>query len=83
MSHCDGSSGADLADEVDVADVDSEFQGCSGDQDFDFAVFQALFGIEAENAGERAVVGGYVLGADAGGEFEGDLFDEATGVDED
>src|ERR1700722_12229771 len=78
-----GAGCADLADEVDVADVDAEFERCGGDEDFDFAVFEALLGVEAQDAGERAVVGGYVLGADAAGEFEGDLFDEAAGVDED
>ena len=79
----DGAGGADLADEVDVADVDAEFERCGGDEDFDFAVFEALLGVEAEGAGERAVVCGDVFGADAVGEFEGDFFDEAAGVDED
>ena len=63
----DGAGGADLADEVDVADVDAEFERGGGDEDFDFAVFEALLGVEAEDAGERAVVGGYVFGADAVG----------------
>ena len=79
----DGAGGADLADEVDVADVDAEFERGGGDEDFDLAVFEALLGVEAEGARERAVVGGYVFGADAVGELEGDLFDEAAGVDED
>ena len=61
----DGAGGADLADEVDVADVDAEFERGGGDEDFDFAVFEALLGVEAEGAGERAVVRGYVFGADA------------------
>ena len=78
-----GAGGADLADEVDVAYVDAEFERCGCDEDFDFAVFEALLSVEAKDARERAVVRGYVLGADAGGEFEGDFFDEAAGVDED
>ncbi len=79
----DGAGGGDLADEVDVADVDAEFERGGGDEDLDFAVLEALLGVEAEGAGERAVVGGDVLGAEALGELEGDLFDEAAGVDED
>jgi hypothetical protein len=81
--YCNGSGGADLADEVDVADIDAEFQGGCRDKDFDLAVLQALLGVQAENAGERAVVRSYVLGADTAGQFEGDLFDQATGIDED
>ena len=33
------SCGAYLADEVDVADVDTEFEGSGCDEDLDFAVF--------------------------------------------
>jgi hypothetical protein len=58
----DGAGAADLADEVDVADVDAEFQRGGGDEDFDLAVFEALLGVEAQGAGERAVVRGDVLG---------------------
>ena len=43
-----GARGADLADEVDVADVDAEFERGGGDQDLDLAALQALLGIEAE-----------------------------------
>ncbi len=79
----DGAGGADLADEVDVADVDAELERGGGDEDADLAGLEALLGVEAEVAGERAVVGGDLLGAEAGAELEGDLFDEAAGVDED
>ncbi len=78
-----GAGGTDLADEVDVADVDTEFEGCGGDEDFDFAVFEALLGVEAEIAGEGAMVGCDMLRAEAFGEVEGYLFNEAAGVDED
>ena len=59
----DGAGGVDLADEVDVADVDAEFEGGGGDEDLDLAVFELLLGVEAEGAGEGAVVGGDVLAA--------------------
>ena len=52
MATANGAGGADLADEVDVADVDAEFQRCCGDEDFDFAVFEALLGVETQDAGE-------------------------------
>ena len=78
-----GSGGADLADEVDVTYVYAEFEGGCRDEDFYFAVFEALFGVQAKDAREGAVVRGNVLGAEAAGEFEGDFFDEAAGVDED
>ncbi len=77
----------DLADEVDVADVDAKFERGGGDEDADFAVLQALLGVEAKFAGERAVVRGDAVRAEfrreALGEGEGDLFDQSAGVDED
>jgi len=79
----DGTGGVDLADEVNVADVDAELEGCGGDEDLDFAGLEAGFGVETERAGEGAVMGGDVFYADAFGEGEGDFFDEAAGVDED
>ncbi len=79
----DVAGGGDLADEVDVADVDSELERGGGDEDLDLAGFEALLGIEAEGARERAVMGGDVFRAEALGELEGDFFDEAASVDED
>ena len=51
----------DLADQVDVADIDAEFKRGRRYEDLDLAAFQALFGIEAQRARERAVVGGHVF----------------------
>ncbi len=83
----DGAGAGDLADEIDVADVDAELERCGGDEDADLAVLQALLGVEAELAREGAVVCGDAVGAELGreafGEREGDLFDEAARVDED
>ena len=83
----DGAGAGDLADQVDVADVDAEFERGGRDEDADLAVLQALLGVEAEFAGERAVVGGDTVRGrarfEALGEGEGDLFDEAARVDED
>ena len=79
----DGARGGDLADQVDVADVDAELERGGGDEDPDLAVLQALLGVEAQLARERAVVRGDGFRAEAGGQFEGELFDQAAGVDED
>ncbi|MNG98411.1 hypothetical protein D3C79_575530 [compost metagenome] len=38
---------SDLADQVDVADIDAQLQRCSGHQHLQLAVLQALFGIQA------------------------------------
>lgn len=81
--HGYGSRGADLTNKVDIANVDTEFEGGSGYEDFNFAVFETLLGVEAKSAGERAVVGGYMFGAQAPSQFEGNFFYEAAGVDED
>ena len=83
----DGAGAGDLADQVDVADVDAEFQRSSGDEDADFAILQALLGIQAELAGERAMVGGDAVRAklrrEPLGQGEGELLHQAAGVDED
>jgi hypothetical protein len=80
---CNGAGGADLADEIDVAYVDAEFERRCGDEDFYFAVFESLLSVEAKDAGERAVVSGYIFRTDAGSQFEGYFFDETASVDED
>src|SRR5262249_50297365 len=56
--------GAELAYEVDGADVDAEFERGGGDEGFEFAAFQAVFGVEAELGGEAAVVRGDLVCAD-------------------
>ena len=53
-----GAGGSDLADEVDVADVDAKLKRGGGNEDFDFVVLQALFRVETQGAGKRAVMRG-------------------------
>jgi hypothetical protein len=69
------------------ADVDSQFKRSGCDQDADFAVLQALLGVEAQFARERAVVRGDAVRAklrrEAFGEREGNLLHQAARVDED
>ncbi len=42
--------GLDLTHQIDGADIDAEFERRGCDQDFDLAVFQALFSIQAQRA---------------------------------
>jgi hypothetical protein len=83
----DGAGAGDLADEVNVADVDAEFEGGGGDKYADLAGLETLLGVEAQLARERAVVGGDAVGAEVRGEAlaegEGYFFNQAAGVDED
>ena len=74
---------ADLADEIDVADVDAELERGGGDEDAALALFETALGFESEVSRERAVVGRDVFLAHALGEMVRDSLDEAAGVDED
>ena len=78
-----GAGGADLADEVDIADVYSELQRCCRYKNLYLSIFQSLLGVEAKGSRERTVMCGDVFGAETGGEFKGYFFDEAASVDED
>src|SRR2546425_446395 len=59
----DGLRRADLHDEVDVPDVDPEFEGRGGDRGFEQAVLQLLLDVEARDLRQGAVVGLKVLDA--------------------
>ena len=65
--HGDGdcAGGGDLADEIDGADVDAQLERGCGDEDLDLAGLEALLGVEAEGAGERAVMCGDCVFAEA------------------
>ncbi len=79
----DGARRLNLADEVDGADVDAEFERGGGDEHANLAVLEAVLGVEAQLAGEAAVVAGDVLFAETFAEREGETFDHFAGVDED
>ncbi len=83
QSDGDGSRRADLADEVDVADVDAEFERGGGDEDAALTLLETALGLKAEMARERAMMGGDMLLAHALGEAVRDALDEAASVDED
>src|SRR5436309_4547013 len=78
----DGLRRADLHDEVDVADVDSEFEGGGRDRRLQLTVFELLLDLETGHLRQGAVVGLEVLHA-ALLQAEGDVFRPAPGVRED
>src|SRR5207247_4754971 len=78
----DGLRRADLHDEVDVADVDSEFEGGGRDRRLQLTVFELLLDLETGHLRQGAVVGLEVVHA-ALLESEGDVFRPAPGVRED
>ena len=72
----------DLADQVDIADVDAQLQRGGGNQHLQLAVLQALFGVQAQFLGQAAMVRGHGRFAQAVAEVAGDAFGQAPGVDE-
>src|SRR3989442_13805320 len=78
-----GTGGLGLADEVDRADVDAEFQGGGGDERLHLAGLEALLEVQAALLREATVVGTDMLLADAFGEGEGGALRQAAGVYED
>ena len=79
----DAAGGAELDHQLDVADVDAEFERGGCDDAFEVAGFEALFGVEALGFGEAAVVGGDGFGAEAFAEGVADALGHAAGVGED
>ena len=74
---------AELADQVDVADVDAQLERAGGDQRLQLARLQALLGLEPVLARQAAVVRGDMLLAEPLGQVAGDALGDATLVDED
>ena len=73
---------AKLAHQVDVADVDAEFEGTGGHQRFEFALLEPLLRVQAMLARETAMVRGDVLLAEPLGEVARNPFRNAALVDE-
>jgi hypothetical protein len=55
----DGARRADLAHQVDIADIDAQLQRGGGDQHLQFAALEPLLGVQAQLLGQAAVVGGH------------------------
>ncbi len=74
---------AELADQLDIADVDAELERCGGDQCPQLARLETLLGIEPLLLGEAAVMRGDVVLADALAQMPRHALDHAAGVGED
>ncbi|MNI32171.1 hypothetical protein D3C73_860760 [compost metagenome] len=72
-----------LADQVDFANVDTQFQRSGGDQHLQFATLEPLFGVQAKLLGQAAVVGRDGLFAQPLAQMPAQAFGQAPGVDED
>ena len=68
---------------VHMANVDSEFKRCSGDQDFDFAILELVFRFEAEFAGQASVVSGDAIFTQTVSQVEGNTLSQSASVNED
>ena len=79
----DGTRRSQLADQVDVADVDAEFQRGGRDQRAQFPGFQPLLGVEALFLRQAAMVRGHRVLAQPLGEMAGGAFHHAPGIGED
>ena len=73
---------ADLADEIDVTDVDAELQRCRGDQRFERAALEPMLGVDARFLGEASVMGGNLLLAEALTEVPRDTLRHPSRIDE-
>ena len=72
----------DLADEIDVADVDAELERGGRHQGLEFAALEPLLGGEPQLLGHAAVMGGDGLFAEPVGQLARDAFGHAPRVDE-
>ena len=74
---------AELADQVDLADVDAELERGGRHQRLELAVLEPLLGVEALLLGQAAVVRGHVLGADPLRQLARHPLRHPAGIDED
>jgi hypothetical protein len=72
----------DLADQLDLADVDAQLQRGGGHQHPQFAALEALLGVQAQLLGQAAVVGGDRMIAQALGQVAAGALGQTPGVDE-
>ncbi len=79
----DRAGAAELAHQIDIADVDAELERCGRDERTQLAALQALLGVEPVLARQAAVVRGDVLFADALGQVARGALGEPPRVDED
>ncbi|MNF39885.1 hypothetical protein D3C84_208800 [compost metagenome] len=78
----DAARRAELADQLDLADVDAQLQRGGGHQHPQLAALEALLGVQAQLLGQAAVVGGDRGAAEAFGQVAAGALGQAPGVDE-
>ncbi len=83
QEHGDGPRRAKLADQVDIADINTQFQGCGRDQGLEFAPFESLFRIQTVLLCQAAVVRGNIFFTDPFRQGAGRPLGQAPGIDED
>ena len=83
QKHGDGPRRTQLADQVDITDIDPQFQGCGRDQGLEFSPFQPLFGVKAMFLRQAAVMGGDIFFTDPFRQGAGCALGQAPGIDED
>src|SRR5262245_66451935 len=76
----DGVRRAKLADKIDLADVDTELEGGSGDEGSQLTALQAPFGVEPLLLCQAAVVGGNLAFAEPFRQVAGDPLDQSARV---
>ncbi len=74
---------AELADQIDIADIDAELQGRGRHQRFQRAMLQPLLGVEPLLLGKAAVMRGHLIGAEPLRQLPRHPLGQPAGVDED
>ncbi len=78
---CDRARRAELADQIDIADVDAELERGGRHQCLQLASLEPLLGVEPLLLGEAAVMRGHLIGAEALGQLTGHPLHQPAGVD--
>ena len=83
QERCDRARRADLAHEIDLSDVDAEFERGGGDQRLQFPALEPLLGVEPLLLGEAAVMCGHRLLPEEFGQGPRDPLRQPPCIDED
>ena len=78
----DGARRSDLADQINGANVDPEFKRSGCDDGAQLATFQSSFGVEAQRAGEAAMMGQDDIFSETFGKGVGYAFGKPAGIHE-
>ena len=79
-SRCNRARGSHLAHKIDRADINTQFERCGGDKQFDFAILESCFRVQTQLARKAAMMRGHILRADALTDGMREPFDHATRI---